>query len=640
MKILIEGQCYPVRELQTIYNDSSFYIQRGEAARVSCVGYYYSLKNKEVVYMLPKVFLSQESLNQSEIIADIKCLWDKQYTVFKKKGTEQLLSIKDLYFLERLDGSMKHSSEHEWIRYLTISFYNSLVEFKRRNCKSAILNTGAVNELNTNIGDNEYSYLDLVLSFTNFFRKNSSTILLKYIEHRANQAKKPKWEKTIRKSLPIIDSNKAPVYHEIRNKKSIVNSEEELIIYFFSILNHLKEENNLNLNIDTTYILIKGENFKKLQTNGHRLLRKIRHRYFSDILKRMYSLCELYFDSIDLGSIKRRNEEFISFKKYNIVFEDMVDKLLSDEDNLERYDRKIGGNEISISNLKNNDDGKIIDHLFEYEGLIDLEKPNIFYIGDSKYYKPGNLAGKLSVYKQFTYAKNIIQYNIDLSNEKVILSDDIRYRDELTESYNITPNFLLYGSIDNQTDFLNHNLSPITQPINKSIKHSFHWKTRLFDRDTLYLCQYNINYLFILNSYTEISKSKLREIKQELKNKFRINFIEFLSNPDYSNYTFQKLQTQKLDLFVKEQFRILNGNCIRFNENDSLLIAVHHENTELQKLLEDQQVLNLYDIHKEPYKFKEQQEAKIYQITSWEQKNSIETAAEGKFEYSSFESKK
>lgn len=640
MKILIEGQGYPVKELQKIFNDCSFYTQRGDAAIISCVGYYYSLKKKEVVYMLPKVFLSPESLSQSENNAEIKCLWEEKYTAFKIKGTEQLLSIKDLYNIESLDGSIKHNTEYEWIRYLAISFYNSLIEFKRRNFKSAILNTGSVNELNTNLGDNEYSYLDLVLSFTNFFRKNNSTILFKHIEHKANQAKKPKWEKTIRKSLPILDSKNAPVYNEVRNKKTRVNNEEELIIYFLSILNHLKEENNLNLTINSTYVLIRGENFKKLQSNGLNLLRQIKYRYFSDILKQMYSLCELYFDSTDLGNIKRRKDEFISFKKYNIVFEDMVDKLLTDEDNMEIYDRKTGNREITIGKLKNNDDGKIIDHLFEYEGLIDIDKSNIFYIGDSKYYKPGNLAGKLSVYKQFTYAKNIIQYNIDLSNEKVFLSDKIRYRDELTESYNITPNFLLYGTIDSHADFLNHNLAPIIQPVSKSIKHSFHWKTRLFDRDTLYICQYSINYLFILNSYTEISRAKLCEIKQELKDKFRTNFIEFLSNPDYSNYTFQKLQTRKLDLFVKEKFRILNGNCIRFNENDSLLIAVHKENTELQDFLEDQQVLNLYDIHKKPYKFKEQQDAKIYQINSLEQKNSMDTAAEAKFKYGSSESKK
>ena len=36
-------------------------------------------------------------------------------------------------------------------------------------------------------------------------------------------------------------------------------------------------------------------------------------------------------------------------------------------------------------------------------------KHEIFYIGDSKYYKYRTPMGKEAVYKQFTYAKNVIQ---------------------------------------------------------------------------------------------------------------------------------------------------------------------------------------------------------------------------------------
>ena len=413
MRILIEGQSYLVKDLKTIFNDQSFYTQKGDSAIINSVGYYYSMDKKEVVYMLPKVFMSPEELKSNESENEIKCLWEKKNTVFKH-GDNIPITIKELFYLDKLEGSIKHESKYAWIRHITISFYNSLIEFKRRNWKTTILNTGITNELNTNIGDEEYTYLDLVLSFTNFYKKNKSVILFRHIEQISNQVKKPKWEKTIRKSLPIIDKNGVPIYLDIRNKKSIINTEEELIIYFFSILNQFKSENNLNISIDKTYNLIKGESFRNLQINGLSKLRKIKYKYFSDTMKRMYKLCELYFDSTDSGSIKKRNQEFLSFKKYNIVFEDMVDKLFTDEKKLETFDEKINEEGISIKKLKNNDDGKIIDHLFVFNGLIDSS--NIFYIGDSKYYKPGNVADKLSIYKQYTYAKNIIQYNINLFN--------------------------------------------------------------------------------------------------------------------------------------------------------------------------------------------------------------------------------
>ena len=135
----------------------------------------------------------------------------------------------------------------------------------------------------------------MFLSFVNFYRKNKNTILYKHIEYKSNQAKKPKWEKTIRKSLPILTANKKPIYLEIKNKKKIVNTEEDLLTFFFSILNNFNEEHQLHLKIDSTYSIIKGEHFKRLQINGLSKIKKIKYKYFSDSLKRMYHLCELYF---------------------------------------------------------------------------------------------------------------------------------------------------------------------------------------------------------------------------------------------------------------------------------------------------------------------------------------------------------
>jgi hypothetical protein len=610
MRILIEGQSYLVKDLKTIFNDQSFYTQKGDSAIINSVGYYYSMDKKEVVYMLPKVFMSPEELKSNESENEIKCLWEKKNTVFKH-GDNTPITIKELFYIDKLEGSIKHESKYVWIRHITISFYNSLIEFKRRKNNTTILNSGIINEINTNLDDDEYSYLDLVLSITNFYKKNKSVILFRHIEHISNQAKKPKWEKTIRKSFPIIDKRNAPIYLEVRNKKSIINTDEELIIYFFSILNHFKSENNLNISIDKTYNLIKGDAFRNLQINGLSKLRKIKYKYFSDTMKRMYKLCELYFDSTDTGSIKKRNEEFLSFKKYNIVFEDMVDKLFTDEKNLAAYDKRIKNNDINIQKLKNNDDGKIIDHLFEHKGLIDTS--NIFYIGDSKYYKPGNVADKLSIYKQYTYAKNIIQYNINLFNDshEIYVQNELNYRDKITEGYNITPNFLLYGVIEKYEDFKDICLKPLyINNLKDCIKHSYHWKDRLFDRDSLFICQYQINYLFVLNAYTEMSSFSLNEYRGEAKVKFRNKFIEYFSNKTSSNFSFHKLETFELKKFVNDYFKTLNGKCIRLDEK-TLLVAIHDEEKviadnngvrSLTDLLESE-ILENYNIKQTSFEF-------------------------------------
>ena len=140
-------------------------------------------------------------------------------------------------------------------------------------------------------------------------KKNKNQILFKHIEYKSQQVKNPNWEKTIRKSIPLLTQNKQPVYNIYRNKKKIINNEEELLIYFFSILNHFNKEHNLFLNIDKSYTLIKGSKFELLQKNGLSKLRKIKYRYFNDTLKKMYHLCEIYFSQTDTSSIKKKKEE-------------------------------------------------------------------------------------------------------------------------------------------------------------------------------------------------------------------------------------------------------------------------------------------------------------------------------------------
>ena len=639
MRILIEGQSYLVKDLKQIFNTPMFYTQKGDSAIINSVGYYYSQEKNQVIYMLPKVFMASENLEDDET----HCLWDKKNTIFKKPSGEGYLTLEELYKLDKLQGSIKHESKYEWIRHITISFYNSLIEFKKRNWKTTILNSGNSNDLNTNLGDNEYSYLDLVLSFINFYKKNKSIILLKHIEQISSQAKKAKWEKTIRKTNPIISKSGSPIYLEVRNKKTIVNLNEELLVYFFSILNHFKEENNLHISIDKSYNLIKGEAFKNLQINGLGLskLRKIKYKYFSDTMKRMYRLCELYFDTTLSGSIRKQNEEFISFTKYNIVFEDMVDKLLTEETDLDAYDKKIGKGDISIKKLKNNDDGKIIDHLFKYESLIDTS--NIFYIGDSKYYKPGNVADKLSIYKQFTYAKNIIQNNIDLFNSspKVYESNKLKlkYRDNITEGYNITPNFLLYGIINDHEDFKNDHLETISKKCKDSIKHSYHWKTRIFDRDSLFISQYKINYLFVLNAYTELSQTSLIDYRNSTKDKFRSDFIKYFEDKKNSNFTFYRLKLPNLKQFVISNFKILNGKCFSLNSTN-LLIAIHEKDKEeaekhgeesLKEFLENKKLIDFSKNSKDIFNFPKK---KAQEFSTHESNDVYSIAAEEQSLYS------
>tara|TARA_R110000744_G_scaffold195313_1_gene314304 strand:+ start:3590 stop:5275 length:1686 start_codon:yes stop_codon:yes gene_type:complete len=554
MKILIEGEKYPLTDLKEIFDDPKFYHQEGLEGTILSVGYYHSFtktsKKAQLIYMLPKVFMKTN-----------------QETVFGINKTN-LLNLEE-------SETFKHKEEYNWIRQISVYFYNSLLEFKRRNKSSTIVQSSLSTNLSTNLNEQEYSYLDLLLSFVNFYKKNKNNILFKHIEFKSHQARKPNWEKTIRKSIPLITKNKQPIYTVYTNKKKIVDTEEELLVYFFSILNHFNNDHNLYLKIDQSYQLIKGSKFKQLQDNGLSKLRKIKYRYFNDTLKKMYHLCEIYFSKTDKSSIQNKKEEFISVNNYNLVFEDMVDKLFSDP----IIDKKTKDG-ISLKNLKYNDDGKIIDHIFDYQSLLDTS--DIFYIGDSKYYKSDNTAGKVSKFKQFTYAKNVIQYNIDLLNETgSYYTDKLRYRDKLTEGYNITPNFFIYGYIDNYKNFDSDELNE-----KGKIVKSFHFEDRLFDRDTLFVHQYKINFLYVLKAYTQFGTQTIERFRELTKTTFRKNFIDFFSDKNKSEFEFYEFKKNNVEHFVESNFRNINGKCFRTADN-KLILARHKNDNSMNEFTAD-----------------------------------------------------
>lgn len=549
MKILIEGEKYKLEHLDKIFDDPKFYRQEGQDATILSVGYYHSYDRGEIIYMLPKVFMA-----------------DKETTVFG-------ITKDQLYNLENSE-SFKHKSEYNWIRQTSVYFYNSLLEFKRRNPNSTMVQNSLSANLNTNLNDKEYSYIDLLLSFVNFYKKNKKQILFKHVEYKSQQVRNPNWEKTIRKSIPLLTKERQPIYNIYSNKKKVLNNEEELLIYFFSILNHFDKEHNLYLNIDKSYSLIKGAKFVLLQTKGLSKLRNIKYRYFNDTLRKMYQLCEIYFSQTDTSSIRKKKEEFISVNNYNLVFEDMVDKLFSDQ----IIDKRTEDG-ATLRQLKYNDDGKIIDHIFDYQSLIDTS--DIFYIGDSKYYKSNNFAGKISKYKQFTYAKNVIQYNIDLLNETdSYYTENLRYRDEITEGYNITPNFFIYGYIN---DYKNFDSSELDEK--GEIVKSFHFENRLFDRDTLFVHQYKINFLFVLKAYSRFANQKIEDFRREVKNMFRSNFIRFFSHEN-SEFKFYEYEKTNFEDFVESNFRKVNGKVFLTNDN-RLIMAKYKSDESLNEFLTD-----------------------------------------------------
>jgi len=526
MKVLIEGEKYLLSLLENII-DVRFYKTYGNEGVISHVGYFYSHTNNEIIYILPKVFIDENKIILFE---------------FSKDELAE-------------NGDYLHSHKNtNALKRLLILFYRSLQEYKKRQSFNTIVNKDETFILDSNMGDDEYSYLDIILNLVNYHKQNKNIILLIEKQHRSQQHKKVSWEKTIQKTLPFINAKNNPIYIQAMNKKSMIDSEEILLSMFYSVLYHLKEEYKFNINIDKIYTIKRGKAFEKLSKNAPKVLRKIKYKYFSDTLVKVYKLLEIYFNNTSTAKRKKKTNEFIRVDNYHIIFEDMIDKLFSD--NLPK----------NLKKLKEQKDGKEIDHIFKYDALLDSSE-QIFYIGDSKYYKTGASIGKNSRYKQFTYAKNVIQFNVGIMNGKKedIADSKVRYRDTITEGYNISPNFFIQGKIFEEMNFDKEMLS--ISKNKKSPETSSHFEDRLFDRDTLFVHYYDINFLFVLKSYSQINSIKLKEFREKCKIQFRETLIEYLN----ANYTFSKKifeDEETLISYVEINFRKFVGKIYCKDKNE------------------------------------------------------------------------
>jgi SOS-response transcriptional repressor LexA len=629
MRILVEGSKYKISYLkdELLLNKKFYELISNDSteAKITCVGFHRNT-NGEIVYMMPKVFRETEGID------------DKN----------------------KLEAKIKHNDIQPWARKLTVYFHRGLEIYKKKinSAEKAEENSAKLNSKN---GAKEYTYWELVDSFNQFYLRNKNTILFRHIKHISSQAKKTNWSRTVKKSIPIIDASKRPIYIDLHNKKKIVDYEEELIIMFLSILNFFNEEHALDIKIDTIYKIAKGSSFKSLKRNGKAKLRKIKHRYYSDVMKKMFSLCEIYFKTNDTSTLKKGKPDFMAVNKYNTVFEAMLEKLLSEGEDVENKKNLAG---ISLKQLKQNRDGKIIDHIYKDASLIN-KGDYIYFIADAKYYSPeiikdddsessrdesdeeknirkaNSLHGELSgvkdsshsFYKQFTYAKNTIQLNVELfykddkKNIKInkINLERVNYRDEITEGYNITPNFFVYGYNNSKT------LSELNEPFIsynnadeiKNVKIIKQWPFRLFDRDTLFLIHYKMSFPYVLKAYASKNHDYLARQKQKITTEFRNLFVEGIR--DHSNYSFYKIRfSEKTNLleFINENFRNLIGKCItdfslaemdnlglpKGGKNAPLIIALHKEDRDFKSFLEDK----LIDLPHYEYTFGEVCEGKKF----------------------------
>ena len=530
MQLFFEEYDYPQYLIERYFltNHEKALVQRGRTyntKRIAGVGYFLNMDLSEHIFVLPKNFVTGNCAFNCLPIPKDQPINDSdsfRNTLLKSGWSDSLLTTLPLYLYQAIDKYRRQVRESSSIE----------VDYSQdvQSSKS---------------GDFELTLLDISLSLQRFYYENQNLFVMVYkLAHSGYN--KVQWGKTVRKKTPIIEDNDV-IYPLLINKKKTINYDEELLVLFFNTLRYLNNKYQFRIKVDQPYHLMPDAEFERKLERGiiHRRLNSIKNNYFNEKLVHLWDL--LFAFASKLSSLRKpgANNDYLFVRNFEHVFETMINTLLSDSD--------------SPDVLVHQKDNKEVDHLFKGESIT-AKSLDIYYIGDSKYYISGHRPKYSALFKQYTYAKNIIQTEIDwfYSGEH----EHLKYRDSLTEGYNLTPNFFISGRVEagyNYTDdHLDMPRDEKGKPLPESFQKSLQFPNRIFDRDTLFLMQFDVNILFVIASYVSRSQRVRSEFKSRAKDAFKREYIRCIEE-HYDFYLLKVKDGRTVDEVINRHFRAING---------------------------------------------------------------------------------
>lgn len=531
--------------------------------KINGVGYCFF--NGNPVFVLPKVFLDE---NSSKAFGE----------PINREG-------KDIF--GKSDSPIKNI-QRRFLSSLSTWLYSAIDKYRSDSDMTGVRSPNHM-EHSKFQGDARYATLLDVMSSMELFYKKNQNLFVFVAKNKHSGNNKINWQRTIAKKVPFIQGD-SPIYMELVNKKKVFDLDDRLLVLYFSAMKFIQDEFGFEMPQSEYYVPLKKQEFARLMENERGLceLRRIKYKYFEDRLLKLYNIMEAFFRwGAKYTNRNVKAKEYLIANSFNNVFEAMIDSLISDQSD-------------EVEKLKKNEDGKIIDHLYKEKSLIFADgTESIWHIGDSKYYQEKNDLSLESIAKQYTYAKNIIQNFFSSQflkghyNSKI--HEGVRYRDDVTEGYSVTPNFFIRGFVpeyntdEQYTDpyFSKKDESdgPI-KPVEGDMweKRNRHFRNRLFDRDTLLLKVYNINFLYVLKTYISKHSSLREEFKKETQKRFHDDFLELLDD----HYVFYAIWPKNSEKdFVDDHFRMLVGKIFKPAGFGCLILALEKDSPQADKEKED-----------------------------------------------------
>lgn len=544
MRILIEEYQYKYEDVCDVLKGLGVLQDVEGKVRLSYVGYYFNDDPdvNDCVFILPKVLLEGE---------------------FGKEKVFGHIEPRDLINAE--DCKDLTTEEHTFIYNLSVWIYRAITVFRDHEFdrvedgkrQSSIVLYKQAPMMGHTRKRKANTFLDVLLTLQEWNKRNESFVMF-IVKNLHSGYNKINWTRTISRSQAVIQESIGGTrrqdvsYLNPINKKRQINFDEELLVIYYSILQHMHDKYGFPVSINVNFPLIRGDKFKRyIDSYGKRRLKQIKYKYFSDKALELWELCYAFFDRPDNIMLNVDQREYLLVKSFHIVFEAIIDELIAGDQKLPKE-------------LKDQPDGKRVDHLYQYQELTNNDKnDNIYYIGDSKYYKRGNSLGKESIYKQFTYARNVIQWNIDLFNngkaeEK---SGHVKLRDDVTEGYNIIPNFFISANqnvLRPEDDIKLIDSDKEESKRRQQYYLSRQFENRLFDRDTFLLAHYDVNFLFVVALYGRNNAASKVQWRNKVRRMFRTEIQQMLKE-NFEFYAMTAKSDVSPDTYIRENFQQVLG---------------------------------------------------------------------------------
>lgn len=552
MRILIEEYQYEYEDVYDVLKGLGVLQDVEGKVSLSYVGYYFNDDPdvNDCVFILPKVLLEGE---------------------FGKEKVFGHIEPKDLINAE--DCKELTTEEHTFIYNLSVWIYRAITVFRDHEFdrvedgkrQSSIVLYKQAPMMGHTRKRKANTFLDVLLTLQEWNKRNESFVMF-IVKNLHSGYNKINWTRTISRSQAVIQESIGGTrrqdvsYLNPINKKRQINFDEELLVIYYSILQHMNDKYGFPVSINVNFPLIRGDKFSRyISGYGKRRLKQIKYKYFSDKALELWELCYAFFDRPDNIMLNVDQREYLLVKSFHIVFEAIIDELIAGDQKLPKE-------------LKDQPDGKRVDHLYQYKELTNNDTDdNIYYIGDSKYYKRGNSLGKESIYKQFTYARNVIQWNIDLFND--CRAEDrgghVKLRDDKTEGYNIIPNFFISANqnvLRPEDDIKLIDSDKEAEQRRQQYYISRQFENRLFDRDTFLLAHYDVNFLFVVALYGRNHQSSKVAWRNKVRKMFRKEIQQMLKD-NFEFYAMTAHEDINADTYIKENFQTLLGKVYHPFEN-------------------------------------------------------------------------